>query len=38
MQIWERRVERKWHLLCLPRTGMDTGKVTQKCRRGGLRK
>lgn len=38
VQLWERRMERQRDLLCLPRTGMDTGKATQKGRRGVLRK
>ena len=29
LRIWEWRMERRWHLLCLPRTGMDTRKTTQ---------
>ena len=29
LRIWEWRMERQWHLLCLPRTGMDTRKTTQ---------
>ena len=29
LHIWEWRMERRWHLLCLPRTGVDTRKTTQ---------
>lgn len=29
LRIWEWRMERRRHLLCLPRTGMDTRKTTQ---------
>lgn len=37
VQLWKRSMERQRNLLCLPRTGMDTGKDTQEGWRGVLR-
>ena len=36
LQIWAGRMERRWHLLCLQGTGVDSGKTTQKSWRGAL--